>query len=259
MKSRSSQSSKRSHALGPGKLHFLSSFSEYSAHCFVQAESGKSTFRKQFQLAYASSSLEKERPTWKPVVYSNIIRAIHAILDAVDVEILTSASSTATSPTDFVSETPASPRDRYSRSYTSSPEGGYRGGTSGSPGSTFSRGSGESDWARGLSELRPRLLPLIALEDALAVEISGGISIAGRSAGAYVRTGWQALFTPTSTLSWLADPPPRAHGGAAGTMANLAGRQLTALREEIDELWQHPAVKLLAKNRLVELDECAPL
>ena len=45
---------------------------------------GKSTLRKQFQLLYASETLERERPSWRVAVYLNIIRAIRAIFDSVE-------------------------------------------------------------------------------------------------------------------------------------------------------------------------------
>lgn len=49
-----------------------------------QAESGKSTLQKQFQLAW--STIEQERPSWRPVVYYNVISAVHTILEELDYE-----------------------------------------------------------------------------------------------------------------------------------------------------------------------------
>ncbi|KAF9000413.1 guanine nucleotide binding protein, alpha subunit [Cyathus striatus] len=49
-----------------------------------QAESGKSTLQKQFQLYYASKTLEGERPSWRPVVYFNIIKAVRMMLGELD-------------------------------------------------------------------------------------------------------------------------------------------------------------------------------
>ncbi|KIJ51433.1 hypothetical protein M422DRAFT_158478 [Sphaerobolus stellatus SS14] len=46
-----------------------------------QAESGKSTLQKQFQLMHAPASLESERNSWIPVIYLNIIKAVRMILD----------------------------------------------------------------------------------------------------------------------------------------------------------------------------------
>lgn len=49
-----------------------------------QAESGKSTLQKQFQLAW--STIEQERPSWRPVVYYNVISAVRTILEELDYE-----------------------------------------------------------------------------------------------------------------------------------------------------------------------------
>ena len=49
-----------------------------------QAESGKSTLQKQFQLYYSSSTLEKERPSWRPIVYFNVLKAVRMILDELE-------------------------------------------------------------------------------------------------------------------------------------------------------------------------------
>ena len=49
-----------------------------------QAESGKSTLQKQFQLYYASHSLDRERPLWRPIVYSNILKALRMLMDELD-------------------------------------------------------------------------------------------------------------------------------------------------------------------------------
>ncbi|KAF5385985.1 hypothetical protein D9615_002621 [Tricholomella constricta] len=58
-----------------------------------QAESGKSTLHKQFQLFYASHTLERERPSWRAVVYLNIIRATRMIVDTLQYEVAQSIDS----------------------------------------------------------------------------------------------------------------------------------------------------------------------
>ncbi|KAA1472821.1 G-protein alpha subunit [Dentipellis sp. KUC8613] len=58
-----------------------------------QAESGKSTLQKQFQLYYSSQTLDQERPSWRPIVYFNIIKAVRTILDELDYEFSTSDQS----------------------------------------------------------------------------------------------------------------------------------------------------------------------
>ena len=49
-----------------------------------QAESGKSTLQKQFQLIYNPESLEQERASWKSVVYLNIARSVKLILEVLE-------------------------------------------------------------------------------------------------------------------------------------------------------------------------------
>ncbi|ETW81152.1 hypothetical protein HETIRDRAFT_410248 [Heterobasidion irregulare TC 32-1] len=51
-----------------------------------QAESGKSTLQKQFQLYYASQTLDRERPSWRPIVFFNVIKAVRTILEELDWE-----------------------------------------------------------------------------------------------------------------------------------------------------------------------------
>lgn len=53
--------------------------------------SGKSTLQKQFQLLHASHTLDRERPSWRPVVYLNIIRAIRMVITELD-QVLSQAS-----------------------------------------------------------------------------------------------------------------------------------------------------------------------
>jgi hypothetical protein len=195
---------------------------------------GKSTLRKQFQLFYSSKSLEKERPAWRPVVYSNVIRAVRVIVEALDAELV--------DPTDPSSPSP--PPSPNSQTPSSSPS---------------------TSWPHMLRATRRKLLPLLAIEDALVSEISGGIAVAskvydGRPRGAYVRADWQALFGTSGALSWL-------NGGNAGSssaamtsnVTNLASRQLYAVAQDLDALWLHPVVRTLRRSGRLELDESAPL
>jgi G-protein alpha subunit len=47
---------------------------------------GKSTLQKQFQLYYASKSLDVERLSWIPIVYFNVIKAIRMIFSDLEFE-----------------------------------------------------------------------------------------------------------------------------------------------------------------------------
>ncbi len=191
-----------------------------------QAESGKSTLQKQFQLYYASQTIDRERPSWRPIVYSNILKAIRNILDALD------RSSGLPSP-------PIAASPSLSES---------------SSGSSVAQA--DSPWSPELSRLRTRLLPLVASEDALASELSGGITVSGGRTGVYVRAGWQALITPNR--AWpLSDI--RATASRPSVVTNLVATTLSATQDEILELWHYPAVRKLVATNKLRLEESAAL
>ncbi|KAF8649133.1 hypothetical protein AX16_005996 [Volvariella volvacea WC 439] len=185
-----------------------------------QAESGKSTLQKQFQLYYASQSLEHERPSWRPVVYFNIIKAVRMILDELDYQFLLASQGEPRIDPALVAQ----------------------------------------DVQDEIAALRGRLLPLVAMEDSLATELSGGVSIAGGRAGAFVRSGWQALVSSTSTSAsassaWSPSAPATVK---LNEVASLAAKTLASLTKDVDALWKHRAVKSLLELRKLRLDESAP-
>ncbi|KAF9515823.1 hypothetical protein BS47DRAFT_721362 [Hydnum rufescens UP504] len=53
---------------------------EVSLLLLGQSESGKSTLQKQFQLLYAPSTFNEERPAWRAIIFINIISAVRDIL-----------------------------------------------------------------------------------------------------------------------------------------------------------------------------------
>ncbi|KAF5386063.1 hypothetical protein D9615_002701 [Tricholomella constricta] len=199
-----------------------------------QAESGKSTLQKQFQLYYASQTLDHERPSWQPVVYFNVLKAVRMTLDELDYEF----NSRSKGDPNAITEIPIASSSSHSLP------------------STETALANEGIWRREIGELRVQLLPLIAIEDTLASELSGGISLAGGRTGAFVRSGWQALVTSTFPLSdsRLA-APGRTH---APEVVNLAARTLAACVEPIKALWRHRAVRQLLESRKLRLDESAP-
>ncbi|TFK65805.1 G-alpha-domain-containing protein [Pluteus cervinus] len=187
-----------------------------------QAESGKSTLQKQFQLYYASHSLDSERPSWRPVVYFNIIKAIRMILDELDYQ-FNAASK---------------PRDKDDR----------RPSTTTSSGSLYRSPETQSQ----IAAIRTRLLPLIAMESALATELSGGVSVGGGKTGAFVRTGWQALVGPGSARGQGNGRPMR-----NSETTNLVARTMSSLGGEVEKLWKHQAVRTLVHSRKLRLDDSA--
>jgi len=49
-----------------------------------QSESGKSTTLKNFQLMHEPKAFAKERASWRAVIYLNIVRSFHLIMDAME-------------------------------------------------------------------------------------------------------------------------------------------------------------------------------
>ncbi|KAH9083827.1 G-protein alpha subunit [Lactarius deliciosus] len=177
-----------------------------------QAESGKSTLQKQFQLYHASQTLDRERPSWRPIVYFNTIKAVRTILDELDWDFTT---------------------------YASQEDEAYI----------------DSDWPAQISRIRHKLLPIVSIEDSLASELSGGVTVAGGRSGVFVRAGWQSVVT--STGSW---PVTNLYNGSSSSpdiVANMAARLLSELQYDVDELWQHLAVKTLLRMRRLRLEESA--
>lgn len=242
-----------------------------------QAESGKSTLQKQFQLYYASQTLDKERPAWRPVVYFNIIKAVRMILEELDYEFSQSPSqsrpqlSSVLPPTSTMSSVargklpalPESPTQPYGGSAAngigsnpgfSGALGGGSGSGEGSGGSGIQYANVQGGWQEDLAQLRTKLLPLVAVEDALASDLSGGVTVAGGRTGVYVRAGWQTLVTPAMSR-W-----PGSNRGNNGPPVNdLVARMLAATKEEVAALWNHPSVKALLKFRKLRLEESASL
>lgn len=180
-----------------------------------QAESGKSTLQKQFQLYHAPPTIDRERPSWRPIVYFNAIKAVRTILDELE--------------WDFTADA-----NREDESYM------------------------DPSWPTQISQIRHRLLPLVTIEDSLASELSGGVTVAGGRSGVFVRAGWQSVVT--STRSWpVADMQGDGTTSDQGVVATMASRLLAELQYDVAELWQHPAVKTLLRMRRLRLEESAAL
>ncbi|KAF9063181.1 guanine nucleotide binding protein, alpha subunit [Rhodocollybia butyracea] len=186
-----------------------------------QAESGKSTLQKQFQIYYASQSLDKERPSWKPIVHFNIIKAVKMMLDEID----------------------------YELSQTEEGDDGDDGAGSDTdpnePGPSTHAIRPSPAELQTLAILRTQLLPLIALHDSLASELSGGVSFSRGLTGVFVRAGWQGLQTGSS-------------GRGKGGIAALVARALDSAREDIQALWVHAVVRKMVRLRKLRLEESAP-
>ncbi|KAF9223736.1 G-alpha-domain-containing protein [Gyrodon lividus] len=231
-----------------------------------QAESGKSTLQKQFQLMYSPASLESERMSWRTVVYFNVVRSIKKILATLetwdDIDDGSDSQSTlerqefnqddfplvGTSPPSLLgSQIPPSPLD------LSSP-------TASSP-----------TKSSAISDLRHCLLSLINIEPQLADRLSGGISVSGSGKGeVYVRSGWQAR-TIQKGHKLLGRRSKRSEAENSELTAERPGTALSVIdsdplvddvatmlhqsQEDIKSLWKHPVVRALISKRKLKLDE----
>ncbi|KAG6890450.1 hypothetical protein C0992_001644 [Termitomyces sp. T32_za158] len=202
-----------------------------------QAESGKSTLQKQFQLYYASQTLDHERPSWRPVVYFNVLKALRMTLDELDYEFTSQSQSQSRQAEDpnAITEIPIA--------------------SSSLPPPVLSTDLLATQ--REIGELRAQLLPVVALEDTLASDLSGGVSVSGGRTGAYVRAGWQGLVTSAWALgdSRSAAPP---RGRRSEESVQLAAKTLASTSEPIKALWAHRAVKRLLDAKKLRLEESAP-
>lgn len=332
-----------------------------------QAESGKSTLQKQFQLYYASQTMERERPAWRPVVHFNIVRAVRMILEEIDNELSRDSPADAFGPGNGIgngngnnvrSQPPSRSQTPVNGNGTPSPgppprdnppplpplpplpslSANARGKLPAIPGSgsQFAPGSGtrmqnghvrphplppapthsprptiitdmssmrarslpspapegyggrsdhghggfaspaptpgliiQGGWTDELAALRTKLLPLVAVEEALARDLSGGVAVtgAGGRTGVFVRSGWQAFAGKAQGLfgsnnnsnSNGANGMMNGSGQKDSGVSDLVARMLAAAREEVAALWRHPSVRQLVKYRKVRLEESASL
>lgn len=251
-----------------------------------QAESGKSTLQKQFQLLYKPNSLESERASWKMVIYFNVVRSLKQILTTLEAweDSLDDVGNGAESMEESLSTSPSKHKGTLSE-HPSPPSSLVHGASdnTGPSNSTLTRPSTAT--SRHLSpsmdpsntlvaNLRRRLAPLVATDQQLADSLSGGITVSGSGkGGVYVRSGWQTR-TLDNTLGKLR-PLKRAATAATSeddqdqeSTTRLAtqepliqevGHMLNLCKGDVNELWEHPIVRGLIGKRKLKLDEWSEL
>ncbi|KAG9092631.1 hypothetical protein FS749_015560 [Ceratobasidium sp. UAMH 11750] len=210
-----------------------------------QAESGKSTLLKQFQMLYAPNSLDAERAAWRGVVFLNVKKSLRAICDAHESEYGPSMAST-----------PSVHLDPWSSSY--SPPA--------SPRRTEPAPNGHS--RDQLAAIKLRLVPLLGLESTLAARIGSGFTVAGRTE-VCVRRGWQdgALWSRAG-VGKRKGARSRSGSGSRGIDAGVGNGKapeedlhsalqlvLADSKPDIDQLWSHPSVRLLLQRRRLRLED----
>ena len=245
-----------------------------------QAESGKSTLQKQFQLIYNPTSLDEERLSWRVVIQYNIVRPVLRILEALDLYAEGDSDEDIAEKMNLAYGTPES---RIAASEKSEKLGRS---TEASASRETLQPSPSPSMDQQLSTLRLRLAPLVQLESQLANRL-GGVSVIGSGKGSVmVRSGWQAR-TFGITFGKTRERTSSSRGrfsftGQRSTLENGASerkssdtdvsehaepekdqlvedvaRVLSACKDDVRELWQHPAVKRLRENRKLRLEEWA--
>lgn len=235
-----------------------------------QAESGKSTLQKQFQLMYSPASLESERVSWRTVVYFNVVRSVKKILGTLEVwdDIDDGSDSQSTMERQELSQeepllvgaTHASFVDFHLGTPSADLE----------PPSPSSLSPTKSS----ISDLRHRLRELVNTEPQLADRLSGGISVSGSGKGeVYVRSGWQARTihagqklvgrrskrVETENVEQLRPGSVMSSNVNPDTLVDEVATMLDQLREDITTLWEHPIVRALIAKRKLKLDEWSEL
>jgi hypothetical protein len=218
-----------------------------------QAESGKSTLQKQFQLMYKPASLDDERSSWRTVIYFNVVRSIKHILTTLEAwddtfdELDDSNSATSNSP---ASSGHASP-DRSIQAVSSSTVSDQL------PIPTM------ETLKYQIANLRRRLSPLVAADTELADHLTGGVSVSGSGkGGVFVRSGWQARSIENGLTKKRADKnfvKGKDTASVEDRMIEDIGRMLEASKTYIQELWEHPTVKALVTKRKLRLEEWSEL
>ncbi|KAF7325088.1 hypothetical protein MKEN_00551700 [Mycena kentingensis (nom. inval.)] len=182
-----------------------------------QAEAGKSTLQKQLQLYHASHTLDAERPSWRIVVYANLVKAVRTILDELEYEF-------AQAHEEYPYMPPSSyyPIDLHSAAAQNE-----------------------------IHALRRTLLPLISLEGELAHALSDGIAFVGR------RTAFGAGFGPRIGGRLIGTRPLGALREAPGAVVatNRAAQLLGMSVRVIEALWRHRLVQALLSARKLRLEE----
>ncbi|KAI0363490.1 G-alpha-domain-containing protein [Pilatotrama ljubarskyi] len=212
-----------------------------------QAESGKSTTLKNFQLQFSPQHFAKERAAWKTIIQLNLIRCIKRLLEVLQEEWESSLQTT----------TPASIAKGK----------GVAGRTPTTPGVRFST-SPLNDHHR---RIRMRLSALLPIEEELTRKLlpDGGSPV--RDVCVRAGSGWKgvlaALSSNTSTLDVPrnSQPPLVSAMKGANSRPGTANSQfkdkdnpsavLAACKDDIMALWEDSVVQAVLKKHNVRLQD----
>ncbi|EPQ53009.1 G-protein alpha subunit [Gloeophyllum trabeum ATCC 11539] len=195
-----------------------------------QAESGKSTTLKNFQLTFTPNHFRSERPIWRMVIQLNLIRSLARLLQVLQYE--------------WDSDVPSSPVSPVRI-------------TSRSPPNRSSSGPLTDEHRR----ICKRLSPLVAMESELTKQLlPETLSLNRPMRDVCVRAGsaWKGILNKVATF----EPPPLRPGSRGGRPGSSDGRHrsdptavLVACKDDVIGLWQDKAVQLVLRKHGVRLEE----
>ncbi|EJF56061.1 G-protein alpha subunit [Dichomitus squalens LYAD-421 SS1] len=216
-----------------------------------QAESGKSTTLKNFQLAFSPQHFHKERSAWKTIIQLNLIRNIKRLLEVLQEEWESSLQTTTTA---------------------SIAKGkGVAGRTPTSPGVRFSTSPLTDNHRR----IRMRLSALLPIEDELMKKLLPDGAAAVKDVCVRAGSGWKGILTAlsanTSTLGPVTPAKPQLQlvsamkGGSnpssrpgtadAAKFKDNPTAVLAACKDDIVTLWEDPIVRGVLKKHNVRLQD----
>ncbi|KAI0693142.1 G-protein alpha subunit-domain-containing protein [Cerioporus squamosus] len=209
-----------------------------------QAESGKSTTLKNFQLAFSPQHFHKERAAWKTIIQLNLIRNIKRLLEILQEEWESSLQTT----------TPSSIAKGK----------GVAGRTPSSPGVRFSTSPLNDNHRR----IRMRLSALLPIEAELMRKLMPDGGAADRDVCVRAGSGWKGILTAinANTSTVLPEKPPlvlvSAMKGAQSRPSTGDARfkdnptaVLAACRDDIVTLWEDAIVQGVLKKQNARIQD----
>jgi guanine nucleotide-binding protein subunit alpha len=209
---------------------------------------------------YSPDTLDRERSSWRTVVYFNVARSVKRILEILESHgDMFDENAPEGPPHDSISSKRTLEDiirhdivEESSSSHTSHPY-------------TASTSAAVTESQKQIATLRLRLSPLVAAESTLADRLSGGVRVSGSGKGSvYVRHGWQ-LRSGGRNLSYRASgssASPVIDGGSNSAVSEVVeevGRILDNSKEDVKALWRSDVVQKMIKRRRLRLEEWTEL
>ncbi|KAH9927896.1 G-protein alpha subunit [Amylocystis lapponica] len=198
-----------------------------------QAESGKSTTLKNFQLAFSPTHFRNERMAWRTIIQLNLIRSIKRLLEVLQTE--------------------------WESSVSQSPSAAAKGkgvaGRSPPPTVRFST----SPLTDSHRRIRMRLSPLVAIEEDLTRKLFPEATEKVQDVCVRAGSGWKGVLAAIST-NYPQEPPKDGANGKGPSRPSTGKKDdptsvLAACREDIISLWEDPVVRGVLKKHGVRLQD----